>query len=490
MFKSAITSTPLTSSAANNFFSKIQGGLWNNDCSLVSTLRALVYPRMKDDDSLYVIYSSSCYTASQLSSWSIRDALRKFLNAPEYMSSGCITVHNFYSSDSDDNSAWMSLIESSFEEKYEGWHRLEKMTEFYRRSFQTLCYINPELRSVYIFVENLDLKKLHYLQCSVFAFLPWYFDPSEGVSELEMELIKSFREKTATKYLDCIAKIAEQYDFRTERIRTLLRGFETKYERMECDNVRRQQENTISKINNYNEQIASLMKQYNDTAIRLLGLEAKIASGESAEDSEIMDYFLSNKHLILECVNDSYMTFIVKDYLLYFDEEMAASMISNRSSYIYRHPDINYSSYIPADDMELLMKAIFIDQTLKIRICAAYRFALNGSVNGLQEYDFPAECSTSIPNLHIDGFSCLGNYNSIINSFLLKHDYISAIEQCIASCKSLNFADSTVMKAFMREMYGRGSRNSRCIELPNGEVADAQEAIKWLKKETEEEVNE
>ena len=488
MFKTAITSTPLTTLAANSFFERITGDTFNNDCSFTSTLRALVYPRMEEDEYLYFRHSSSNYSASQLSAMTTKDAMERLCGNPDYMSSGCITIHNFRNSDEESNTAWMSLFQSSFEDRYKGWHRLDKMTEFYRKSFYTLCFINPELRSVFIFIENLDLKKLHYLQCSVFAFLPWYFDPAKGVSELEMELIKSFREKTHTKYSDCIARIAEAYDFRTGRIRQLLRGFETRFERIECDSVRRQNEDILSKIDNYNAQIANLIKQHNENNIRLLGLETKIASGGS-DDSEIMDYFLSNKRLILESVNDSYMTFVVKDYLIYFDEDMASSMIGNRSSYIYRHPDVDFSRCIPADDMEKLMRAIFIDQTLRIRTCAAYRFSLNGTVSGLSDYSFPCECDTAMPNIHIDGYSCLGNYNSVINNLLVKHDYISALEQCIASCKSLNFADSTVMKTFMRTLYGRGSRNSRCIELPNGEIADAKEAIEWLKKE-EEETNE
>ena len=65
------------------------------------------------------------------------------------------------------------------------------------------------------------------------------------------------------------------------------------------------------------------------------------------------------------------------------------------------------------------------------------------------------------------------------------NDYIGAIEQCSASCKSLNFNDSPVMQEFMRRMYGisdyQDNINTRCIELPDGTVVTPVDAINWLK---------
>ena len=79
----------------------------------------------------------------------------------------------------------------------------------------------------------------------------------------------------------------------------------------------------------------------------------------------------------------------------------------------------------------------------------------------------------------------MGNYKQTINTLLQNHNYIAAIEQCAASCRSLNFGDSTVMSEFMKRIYGMSDRqsrvNMRCIELPNGSVVYPKEAIEWLK---------
>lgn len=482
MFKQVIRSTQLTTDAANSFFQHIYGDSFQYDVSFISTLRALVAPRMKEGESIALSFYQSNYSASQLSNYSAKNAVRDVCDFA-YFDPGRIIIHNFYNTSQDSNYAWMELMKSTFTSVYPDWHRLDKVTDFFKKTFYTLCFINPEKKSVIVFVENMDIRKMHYLQCSIFAFLPWYFDPKLGVSKVEMELIESLREKTPTRYEDCIAKIAEQYDFRTARIRQLLAGFETRYESMECDNVRREIQNCINHIDRLNNEIGDWLKAKNEYEIRLLGLETKIANDSG--ESEIMDYFLCNDKLILKMVTNDSMVFVVKTYLEYFDEDLAERVIRNETSYVYRPNGRGCNNIIPAEDMRMLMTAIFLEQKLRIRFCAAYEFRMNGGVIALGRYDFGAECRDCTPNTHIDRFSCLGNYQRSINELLKHHDYIGAIEQCSASCKSLNFNDSPVMQEFMRRMYGisdyQGTINTRCIELPDGTVVTPVDAINWLK---------
>ena len=135
--------------------------------------------------------------------------------------------------------------------------------------------------------------------------------------------------------------------------------------------------------------------------------------------------------------------------------------------------------------MKKLMYAIFIDQTLRIKLCSAYKFYLNGNVEGLSGHRYGYEFRECTPNTHIDRYSCLGNYQRVINECLRRNDYIGAIEQCVASCKSLNFADSTVMSEFMSRLYGISNYdvNIKCIELPDGRVVEPKDAIAWLNEQ-------
>lgn len=489
MFRAVIRSTQLTSDVANSFF-RIRGECFQNDFSFVSTLRALVAPRMKDDDeAIYLAFKSGVYSSSSISRAGAHNACRSIATYivadEEHERHGKFYVHSFTSSDQSDNYAALEALKCGFEGAFPGWHRIEKVTLFFKNKFYCLCFINPTTKSVVIFVDNLDIRKMHYLQCGIFAFLPWYFDPSEGVTELEKELVESLRENTSTKYEDCIARIAEKYDFRTESIKMLLEGFETRYERQRRNEIRQDIDSIIYNIKDLNDRIGQYLSQKNDLDIELLGLDQKIANGGDG-NSEIMEYFLCNRNIVLESVTDSRMTFSCKGYLEYFDEEMAKRMIDNPHSCIYEPNGRPRGNIIAAEDMKLLMNALFVDQTLKMKFCASYTFNLNGNVSANSHHTYGSEFRDCTPNTHIDKHSCMGNYYQAINQILSEKNYIGAIEQCVASCKSLNFADGVVLEEFMARLYeieDRGEVNLKCIELPDGQIVTPKGAIDYLKTE-------
>ncbi len=489
MFRNAVIETPLTTSAANKYFEEtIIGDSWRGDVSFLSTLRALLEPRLKNGENIAVTFNTSSYTERDCTNLEEKRAVRALIgDHPTYENR--LHIHTFENSEQTANIAWMELMKSTFETVFPAWHRIEKVTQFFKKVFYVLCFVNPEIKSVILFTETMDIRKMHYLQCGMPAYLPWFFQSEDGeihVSEIEMELIDSLRQKSSNAYVECIAKIAEKYDFNVFRVRQLLAGFESKYERMRCNRIQRDINRVNESINNLNEQIGDYLKQKRDYENTLLGLELKIA--KTGEDSEIMEYFLCNKHLSLEDVTDTTMQFTVRDYLTYFDEDMAQTIIDNETSYVYRPNGRGCNNYIPAEDMKLLMTAVFLRQTIKLRVCAAYEFQLEGNVRPRPNFRYGAEYREYMPNIHIDKFSCMGNYSRTINELLKEHNYIGAIEQCIASCKSLNFADSAVMREFCLQLYElseRGKVNIRCFELPDGRVVTPKEAISYLKEAAE-----
>lgn len=489
MFKSVIANTPLTTATANGYFdARIAGNPWSRDYSFLATLRALLGHRMPDKDDIYLSFGQSDYTDSQLRGLPVANAVSAVAGNIDNCR-GSFRVHNFVNYNPICNTAWMELVNSSFESTMNGWHRVENVTLFFKKTFNVSCFVNPELKSVILFTDNMDIRKYHYLQAGIPAFLPWYFNQEDGVSELEMELLQSLREKTSQRYEECIAKMAEEYDFKSARIRQLLAGFETRYEKIKCDNLRTSLNSAIRNINELNDRIGDYLRQKRDYEAELLGLEMKIA--QAGEESEIMEYFLCNEHLILVDVTQTRMTFIAKDYLTYFDEDMARRIINNNSSYVYIQGGGEYRSTISTADMKLLMTALFIEQSLKMKFCAAYTFNLEGNVTALGGYDYGSELREYMPNPHINRYTCIGNYSRAINNCLHDRNYIGALEQSIASCKSLNFGDSPVMREFMSQLYGcAGSpTNVKCIELPDGRVVAPKEAIEYLKSQTEEQNN-
>lgn len=486
MFKNSITSTALTTAAANDFFEHIDGDSFQNDVSFVASLRALVAPRMKEDDELYFSYGYSDLSERQLAGLDTSRAIRlctDIIRNSDY-NRNRIVLHDFRHYNDAANRAWMELMKSSFEQSFPGWSRLEKVTMYYQKKFNVLCFINPELRTVQIFTEGLTLKNYHHLQAGIFAFLPWYFNPADGVSELERALVDSLTKTSSDQYEDCIAKIAEQYDFRTGRIKKMLAGFETRYER----NLLREKKQTLESINReldaLRERVRDYLRRKTQIDLTIFGLEMKINGG--SEESEMMDYFLSNRRLSLQEVTDEQMTFVATGYFTYFDEDAAERCIKNHTSVLYCPDGTDCDRYIPADDMELLMRAIFLDQKLKMRVCAAYTLYLEGGCRGINGYRYGPEFKTYTPNPHTDRYHCLGSYEDAINNFLRDRKYLEAVEQCVASCSSLNFCDPAVISVFVKRLYGiDGNVNIRCVELPDGSVVKPLEAIEYLKKEAE-----
>lgn len=479
MFRQVITNTELTSDIANDCFSNITGDRYRDDNSFLATLRALIAPRMSEDESLYLSYSVSTFSKDTVRDHQPKNIISSMLNGFNSSFKGRIYINNVASMSETDNTAILEMVKSNFCRAYKGWHPLPRVTELFKGQFYTLCFVNPELKSVVVFVESLSYSKWHYLQCAILGFFPWYFSPEQGVSQEEMNLINTLRNKDDREYLNCIKEIAKKYDFRAAKIKKLLDGFENRYVQVEINSVREQINRKNRDINSYQSHINDTLSSKNDLEVRLLGLETKLANNEG--NSEIMDYFLVNKKLELEYVDGRYITFVVKDYIAYFDEDVVKRVIDNPSSYVYRCDyRTERDAYIPDEKVKKLMYAIFIDQNIKIRVCAAYRININGGIDALSGHDFGDIQREYIPNQHIQDYSCMGNYTQAINSALQNHDYISAVEQCIASAKSLNFTDSTVMNKFMADFYGRRNQNCKWMELPDGSLVTPAQAADWV----------
>lgn len=477
MFRNPIARTPFSSTAADDYFNNISADNWGEDVSFKSTLRALVAPRMGADDTLYLNFSGTKYSADYLRQRSTETAVRALYRAESSLS-GWVTVHSLDAPLSEDNLAWLALVKSSFTQVYPQWKRLDKITEFYRNTFGVECFVDAEQKKTVIFCEKLDMCRMHYLQCSVLAFLPWYFDPEKGVTEDEMRLIEALRGKDSEKYEEALERLAEKYDFRTLQIRKLLTGFESVGTRKMFDITASRISDIDRSIEDLTSRISAMLRERRDKEIMLIGLNESIKSSQNG--SEVAEYFETNKNLYVFSANEGFLTFTVNTYCSYFDEDMAYDMIENPCSYVYDVPD-SYKK-ISDGEMKRLMHAIFTDRTLKLRFCAAYTLnAEGGSVSGLSHFaHYGAESKNRMPNPHIEYYACIGNHVLAITEALKTNNYIGALEQCIASAKSLNFADSTVMEAFMKDMY---KSCGKFIELPNGEAVSPAEAVAWLDKE-------
>ena len=479
MFRGPVTETKFYGGIADNVFQNIVGDSFRGDVSFISTVRALV-SRRSNGDRVSVHFSTNDYNKDTVAQHQPGTILGAYNCSRHRSKAGAIVVQSIQGS-KEDVDANFQIIRENLCSMWVGFKPLDKIEAFYRKSFAVLCYVNEDTKTVLLFVDNINMAKLHFLQVSILAFLPWYFNKEDGVTDDEMNLVYSLSKNDKSEYIRCLDKLAESFDFRSEGIRQMLSGFESKFEEEELRRVKEKISENDREIKDLDAHIGRILKEREENCIRLIGLETKIASGE--ESSELMEYFIANRKLRLASVDGTQVQFYVNGYLEFFDSDMAESMISNRHGYVYRNGEYDTDK---GRDMKALMNEIFVSDTprMKIRTCAAYRLDIHGGVDGLSDYRFDVSDRDRLPNPHINRYSCLGNYVRVIRTRLSERDYIGAIEQCVASCASLNFGDSTVMEHFMRSMWESMNGNGRkFIELQDGSVLSVREACDWLKSE-------
>ncbi len=479
MFRSSVQSTAFTSPGAEEYFSsRIYGMNYNGDVSFLSTLRALLGPRTKEGDTVCLQFNQ--VNGARVETASIGDVPRHI--APPgglYDDANTITISNVSTvfMNDDNRDKVMDKIKKAFK-NIEGYAEYPEIATFYQKAFNVLCFINPIIHNVIVYVENLDLRKLHYLQVSTLALFQWYFNKEQSITEDEMALIKSLRETNETEYLNCLNKLASAYDFRSACIRKLLTGFESQHDRLRLEELYAQLVNYDSRIQEYMNRISNQLREKENTRVNIMGLEKKLAD-PSSENSELMEYFIANKKLILDRVEDSTVFFTVKDYITYFDKEAAEQVINNPRSPFYNRS----SARVSDDKIKKLLTEIFLTDKprLRIKTCAAYSVNVAGrDVHGRSRYSYSSECSDCIPNMHIEHHSCIGDYAQIFAELLTEGNYVGIIEQCIASCKSLNFYDGTVIMEFAYSLITGADYNNKCIELPDGTVVKPADAVRWL----------
>lgn len=482
MFRKTISENAFCGKAGDLMFENINADSFLGDVSLKATLRALLCNKIPKEESVRAFIGSHRFSKQQLDeAVNAGDNVIEMVYSEQDGASCVLQIVNFSSYNKDDNTAWIDFITENFESKFPDYKRLHKVTEFYKKSFPVVCFINNSSKRSVVFVTNLDVRRLHYLQTAILAFLPWYINPEEGITADGMALLKSFEQSSSDSYEECIEKLASQYDFRSYEIRASLKGFEIEIEKQEKESLARQIIQKRDYVKSKNREISNLLKEIYKSETRLLGLNQRIESVDTDGDSELTGYFLTNKNIELCDVNAPALDFAVRGYIEYYDEDIASRMIKNRSSLIY---DRCGGGSINKDDMELLMKAIFIDNIVKIKTCAAYRMYFPSEVEALSRYNFPSSFNDCLPNPHIDRYSCMGNYTTTINELLLEGNYVVAIEQAGASMRSLNFADTTVMEEFISVIC---NTTKSCFETEDGKSFTREEILEYLKETKENE---
>lgn len=476
MFKELMISSSFTSETADCVFPNVCGDRYVGDVSFIATLRALVSNRMSKDDTLYLRIKNRAIRSQAIKDGSVSDKLSALSIGGENNS---ICIYKLSSEDSEGCRLAMDFLDEYFVKTYPQFVELKDLRAFVAKNANMRFYINEDDRSILVFAENLNIRLYHYIQSLISRLLPWYFKDKPLNSD-ERELVKSLIQKTPDDYKRLIEEFAKKYDFREQKIKRMLDGFETAAKRNQLKCVERAIKNVEDDIEININQYKALLRKREEDMIRKDGLTAQIKAG--IKDSEIMEYFICNRHLNPVNVCESELEFIVSCYLENFDLDMYERISNNFDSYMYGTYDVTNDVFKEATVRKKFFDAIFSDDPLlKIKTCAFYCCDLLGSVSTQRRYEFPSEYADMLPNAHLHVHSCLGNQKPLIEEALRRGDYIGAIEQCVCSAKSINIGESSTFPFVAKEIFSANAK--KIIELPDGTSCTPTEALKWLEEQ-------
>lgn len=413
------------------------------DSSMLSTMRAILFNRTEETYQLWEYNKVGDSFNGERYIGSPEDCIDYFAHYEEHNKVLTATYSSSEFQRTDD-------LVSAFEKRGEvsGWRAIRKVTEFFRNTFQVIALVNDDWKSSIVVVFSDNIRHYHAVQAAILAWMPYIFNKEDGITEDEAALFASLQNGDYAAYCAALDAIYRNSNIMDKMLERALSGIESrKFEAL----IRAAESDISSHDNNIQNYIDRI--QQHASAIR--ELQARIIGYKTAVDNnsgnELLDFFRSNKNVRLHDFNNGKVYFDALSYLEYWDEEQAERYIENKNSVFYANPPRD--RFVSVNEMHRLLTAIFVDCKLRLRLVARYCLNEDGNISGISDAAFDGVFDDRMPNPHIQGYRCLGNYGDILRDASRTGNYVMAVQQCITSCGSLNIGDSTVMERFIKEFY-------------------------------------
>lgn len=474
MFNKILNELTLASDIAGDIspICKINGDLFDSDHSFISTLRAIVAPRMSETDTLNLRITKIEERATTLKELSEKDSIEVLSNGIE---ENTLSICGFFGTENNVSTS-IKIIDKSFKKIYPEFKELKDLREFVSAQSDMRFYINEKTKNTIIFVASLDMRLYHYIQSFTSRILPWYFE-ERPLEDCERELVKSLIIKSSTRYERLIEEFAAKYDFRSKKIERMLGGFEKESNKKRLQTIRSDVSAVERSVDENVARYRDLIRKREQLLIEQAGILSIINNDNNG--SELVEYFMCNKNIHPINTYEDTLSFIVSCTLENFDIEMYERISSNFGGYFYEDYDVTNDVFIPAETRKRFMDAIFCDEPLlKVKMCGFYTIALSGWVDTESYYNYPREFADRVPNPHLNRHHCLGNQKPLIERYLRDGDKIGAVEQCVCSAQSINVGESATFPYLLKELF-----SSNCADvmlLPDGTSCTPTEALKWL----------
>lgn len=474
MIQRSIGDVKLNSAIADELIPNITGDGYRGDNSWVATMRALLPSRIPEGTQVRLKV-----TQRETPSKKSRAArMEYYLNGVDTETPYTITILDVTKTTEE-----LSKVADAF--KHVGIPGHDLAENVYNRclSFDppkyVMAYVNQETFNSVIVASPMNFQLWHTLQGFMRKVMFKGLFDAVPCTEEENQLLWALGSKQSgyDDYIRLIDVFAQKYDFRSIEIRRAVAEMATRARQARI----REMEDCVSvydrNIEQWRERIFEAVAERNEAAATLAGL--KFMESEDTTAKTLTDFFLVNTRLHFTETSGNSMTYWVKTYLSYWDDRQAATFVASHNGYLYNGRGSTGAS---VELFERLLKDIFIDRKVRIKMCAAYTLNIGSNNVGItiaREARRPEELKDYLKNPHSMHYSCWGDHINNVTEAINRSDYVGAISATIAATAQLTLNDMSTGK-FSEWL---GNSEEACIELPDGTCMTCAEYLKKLEEE-------
>ncbi len=353
------------------------------------------------------------------------------------------------------------------------------ITYFFGVKFGVYAFTDAEKRISMVITSRLNNQKFHWLQAVIPMLMPWYWAGSDGSISLDREslnLLEKLNSVDKDGYLSLLKEFADQLGFEETYVDSRLKDFLVSAQRNQIDRAQSEVSDIRRRIQEYMDEIGRYTRSVNEKLVYIAGLELAV---ENTQTGEFAEYIRNNDSVDVREFGTGTMEILCHGLFEYYDSDQLQELIDNRRSYIY---SASAGTKLEGKIAKLL-KAIFIDESLRLKVCAPYRISVRDvEVHALSGVSDPTGFEDYFPNPHIYHHGCIGDYAKTMMQYITDGNWMGVVDQCVASNATMNFFDSTVTRELVSDLASNYNTR-KCIVLPDGSEVTIEGALKYLDEE-------
>lgn len=486
MFEQVPRTTPFLTADAEAFFAgKVEGDSPRGDTVFMSTLRALMAPKLGREDftPIRAVFTAA-YTAYGDSDTDLCGAAVSQVNLTARNTLYVVSIGK----DRERSGKMLDAVSRVLPARASGWEEARKFREYFNRG-QKICgayFHNVENRTGILFIDRISTPRLQVISQLIPSMLPWYFPDQASVTEQGMELLKALSEPEPDHWMEVLQKMTAAIDFRTDRIRSLLSDFEVNGDKNALQSLERNQEDLRKQIEDHRRAISDIYESIRDQETRILGLRQRIEDGNTG-DTPLVQFFIRSKNVELVSARGNTLCYRVSATIGgprgagggCYEKSAAEGVIENLRSVVY--------GGVQRDKREALqrvLRGIFLLEKYRLRMVGTFRLRICGTLNAESGEDYPAGYETMLPNPHLFHYGCTGSFQDGFDAYMERGNYRAAVSASCVAAGSLNWNDGSVMGMFGPDMVSDWNR--QILEKPDGTLISPKDAAEEMENEEKE----